>query len=230
MTATLQTYPNGPDSTKQSTSEKDAANGYAGLDSGALLKATEIPALTGDVQSTAGTVATTVKQIQGVPIDGSPSDGQVPAYVAADGRIEWTTPFGGSGASGGVRATQSKTTGSLANNATENSTVTMNKSFTIVQVTVNKAARLRLYSTAAARTADAARANSVPPTPGTEHGCIIDLYLDTSDKFTWFLSPCADGANLDGTPTASIYYALTNLSGSTGTVTFTVTFIGKALA
>jgi hypothetical protein len=57
----------------EQTSNKDAANGYAGLDSGTKLKATEFPALTGDVTSTSGTVATTVVKINGASVPTSDS-------------------------------------------------------------------------------------------------------------------------------------------------------------
>lgn len=50
-------------------SHKDAASGYAGLDSGSKLKTTEFPALTGDVTTIAGAVSCTVGKIQGNAVD-----------------------------------------------------------------------------------------------------------------------------------------------------------------
>lgn len=49
-----------PHTQYQKESEKDAANGYAGLDASARLVAARMPALTGDVTTTAGAVATTI--------------------------------------------------------------------------------------------------------------------------------------------------------------------------
>jgi len=46
--------------TAENSANKDANSGYAGLDSGGKLKTTEFPALTGDVTSSAGGVATTI--------------------------------------------------------------------------------------------------------------------------------------------------------------------------
>lgn len=47
----------------ESTANKDAASGYAGLDSGTKLKCAEHPALTGDVTASAGSCATTLPNI-----------------------------------------------------------------------------------------------------------------------------------------------------------------------
>lgn len=116
------------------------------------------------------------------------------------------------------------TTSSLANGAIANGTVSMAKTFALLHVSVSQASRLRLYSTAAARTADASRPNSVPPTPGTQHGVLADLYLDTNDKFSWTMAPIALGFNWDATQSSNIYYAVTNL-GSTGTINVSMTYV-----
>lgn len=55
----------------EQTSNKDAANGYAGLDGSTHLKTTEFPALTGDVTSTAGGVATSVVKVNGASVPAS---------------------------------------------------------------------------------------------------------------------------------------------------------------
>jgi len=116
------------------------------------------------------------------------------------------------------------TTTSLANGATANGTVAMAKTCALLHVTVSQAARVRLYINSAARTADASRSNQTPPTPGTQHGVLVDLYLDTGDKFTWQMSPIALVYNYDATQSTNIYYAVTNL-GSTGTITVNLTYV-----
>lgn len=74
--------------TYQLVSAKDAANGYAGLDGGSLLKPAEFPALTGDVTSSVGTVATTVVKLQGRSLAATaPSNGQVIAWN--NGNNDW---------------------------------------------------------------------------------------------------------------------------------------------
>lgn len=45
----------------EKSANKDTASGYAGLTAGGLLKTAEMPAFTGDITTTAGTVATTLK-------------------------------------------------------------------------------------------------------------------------------------------------------------------------
>lgn len=119
------------------------------------------------------------------------------------------------------------TTGSLAQNATENLTVTLAKSFALGKVITSGPTRIRLYSTAADRTADATRAATTAVPYGTQHGVITDLVLDTSDKWTWIMSPLAYGANEETTPSTSISYAITNLSTSTTTITITFWFTSE---
>ena len=115
------------------------------------------------------------------------------------------------------------TTASLAANAIENDTLVMAKGVRVWKVVVSSAARVRLYATSALRTTDTSpdRPNTIPPTPGTQHGVILDLFLDTSDKFTWYCAPVADGANGDTSQSTNIYAAITNIG--TGTVAITVT-------
>lgn len=119
-------------------------------------------------------------------------------------------------------------TGVLAPAGINTGTVTLGRVFTLIQVIVSSPARVRLYSTAAARTADLSRSNQVPPTPGTQHGVICDLYLDTTDKLTWNMSPAADGGNLDTPGSTSIYYAITNISTGSTSVSATLTYVQEA--
>jgi hypothetical protein len=116
------------------------------------------------------------------------------------------------------------TTASLATNAMQAGTIALAKTFALLNVRVSQAARVRLYVNAAARTADAGRSNQTPPLPGTQSGIIADLYLDTSDKWVWQMTPAALGYNWDVTQNTAIYYTVTNL-GNTGTVQVTFTYI-----
>lgn len=121
-------------------------------------------------------------------------------------------------------AQTSFTTASLATNAIGNGTVNVAKTFALLHVSATQFCRIRLYTTSSARTSDASRPNSVPPTPGTQHGVLVDLYLDTSDKLSWTMSPIALGFNYDGTQSSTIYYAVTNL-GAANTVGVTLTYV-----
>jgi len=122
-------------------------------------------------------------------------------------------------------STATVTTASLAAGAYQTGTLTMAKSFFSFKVVVSSAARVRLYSTAAARTADLSRSNQTPPVPGTQHGVICDLYLDTSDKWTWICSPQFPGSNGDSTQSTTIYYAITNIGTVSTAITATVTYV-----
>ena len=139
----------------------------------------------------------------------SPANGDILTY--SSGASKWENAAPSSGAS---RATVTKTTASLANNAVENGTVTLAKSGNLYQLIVDRACRVVLYATSADRTADAARLIGTPATPGT--GVLCEFAPTASG--TTDCGPAIVYYNGDGSPTSSIYYAITNLSGATHTV------------
>src|SRR5216684_2182816 len=110
--------------------------------------------------------------------------------------------------------TTSITTDTLSPNFVEAGTVKLARGFIVKLVAVNAAARVRLYATQASQLADtgtitggvpsANRPRTQPPLLGTQHGVILDLYLNTPDKFTWKLSPSASGFSLDAPPTSTL--------------------------
>ena len=112
------------------------------------------------------------------------------------------------------RATVTKTTASLADSVTENGTVTLAKSGHLYQLVADRACRVELYATSADRTADASRAIGTPATPGL--GVLFE-YVFTGAA-TADLGPAVVYYNGDGSPSSSIYYAITNMSGATHTV------------
>lgn len=124
-----------------------------------------------------------------------------------------------------ARRDEVKTTGSLANLATENGDVTLGKSFLLLKLEADRDCRVRLYSTAAARTADASRLFGTDPAIGTQHGVICDLILTTADGLVWILSPQAPGSCMESVVTRDISYAIQNLSGSTSAVEVTFTVV-----
>ena len=115
-----------------------------------------------------------------------------------------------------------KTTASLADEAVEDGTVELGKTFVLNRISTDKAARVRLYQTAAFRTADAAR--PVGTDPEGEHGLICDFNL-TTGNLTWNSSPIPNGANGDTSRTADIYYSIQNKSGGTSTVEVTFSVV-----
>lgn len=104
-------------------------------------------------------------------------------------------------------------------------TVQMAEAFTLLNVGVSQATRVRLYSTASAQALDVSR-GQVPPTAGTQHGVIADLWLDTPDKFSWLMSPAAQGGNGDAPETSTIYVTITNIDVVSHAITTTLLYVG----
>jgi len=134
------------------------------------------------------------------------------------GQIVYKTPPEGNNLS---RTEVSVTTASLADLAEETGTVALGKQAIVSIVSADKACRVRLYPTAAARTADSSRELGEAIEEGDEEPLLEDSL--TASKLT-NSSPAATVFNGDGSPSSDIYYAIQNRSGSTGTVevTFTV--------
>jgi hypothetical protein len=123
-------------------------------------------------------------------------------------------------------ATLSAFTSFSSSTARETGFIALSKVFIIIQVIVSQKARVRFYSSAAARDADVARPNTIPPTPGTEHGVIGDWYLDTSDKYTWTVAPPVNGFNADSPQASQIYYTVHNLdSTNSASISVTLTYV-----
>ena len=133
----------------------------------------------------------------------------------SDGTIT-ITASGGSGLQS--RATKSGTTASLANAAEGDLDITGFKAYALLTITTDRAARVRLYVTAATRTADASRAEGVDPT--SDAGVIAEVI--TTGAETVIISPGAYGFNLESSPTTTIPCRVTNKSGGTATVQVTL--------
>jgi hypothetical protein len=117
------------------------------------------------------------------------------------------------------------TTGSLAADGVESSTLSLPRAFLIFKVTMSVRARFRLYSTSARRTADAARPNTTPPVAGI--GLVCDAYEDTgTGPFVYDIMPGLFAANGDSPTVLQAMYAQTqNKESSTGTVTVTIDYV-----
>jgi hypothetical protein len=143
------------------------------------------------------------------------------------GDLTWGTPGAGTGLAN--RTTVTSTYTSLAAGATDSSQApTFFKSFELehIAITSNKKCRIRLYSTAAARTADLNRSYSTPLLLGSQHGCIADFYFDQVNAVTpWTCSPIVVGFNDDGSVSAAIYASVTNIDTGTQTIVITYTLV-----
>lgn len=115
------------------------------------------------------------------------------------------------------------TTGVLAQGDTETGVVALGLVFEALRVTLSGAARLRLYSTAAARAADASR----PYTTRVVSGSGLILEVRSLAALDQALDPHAHGANFETVPTVDIPYAVQNL-GAAGAVTVTFTVIDRS--
>jgi plastocyanin len=126
------------------------------------------------------------------------------------------------GGSVGLQARQdfSGTTSSLADNTTENLNITAYKAYTLLKVETDADAWVRIYTDAAARTADSTRSEGADPSPGS--GVIAEI----SGSGVVRMSPAAIGYNNDSpSATDTVYTAVTNRSGSATTITVTLTAI-----
>lgn len=116
------------------------------------------------------------------------------------------------------RNTADVTTASLATGATDDVSLDLAKTYLLLKLTTDKPARVRIYATDAARTADASRPVGTDP---DDNDAVMLEYVTTADALSAVLSPLVKGASAETVPSTSIPVAVTN-NGSTGTVTVTV--------
>lgn len=149
---------------------------------------------------------------------------------ATDGTIGQVLTTDGAGsviwddlpASGGFsRTTAAATTGSLLEGGTGPINITGFKSYSLLKVQTSAAAWVRIYTSEAARIADASRAEGVDPSPGA--GVIAEVI--TTGAETILISPATLGFNDESPVTTIIPVRVTNKSGSTTTITVTLTLL-----
>jgi hypothetical protein len=176
-----------------------------------------IPTDLGDLTDTGGLIPATLTDL-GIT-DGTP--GQV-LTTNGSGAFTFTTVSGGGGGTGlGSRTTASAATGSLANGATGTVSITGFKSYALLKVQTTHAAWVRIYTDATSRSNDASRSEGTDPAAGA--GVIAEVI--TTGAQTVVITPGTIGFNNDGSPTTTIYAAVTNKSGGTATITTTLTVL-----
>lgn len=132
--------------------------------------------------------------------------------------IMWSTIAVGSSLP--TRATATATTASIAPGATDTTTsMTLSAGYRLYSIQTSRPARVQLYTTAAAKAADAARV--IGTDPAADAGVTLDYV--TTDTNRHSLSPTVDGESLESTPSSNISMRVTNKDTATGTVT--VTFV-----
>ena len=120
------------------------------------------------------------------------------------------------------RGTVSGTTGSLAQNAIGNLTITGHKSYLLMNVQLSAAGWFRLYTDSASRTADANR--SVGEDPAAGSGVIAEV-VTTASSLTQKVTPFVPGGNMDNPVSTNMYVAIKNLSSTTQAITATLTIL-----
>jgi hypothetical protein len=154
---------------------------------------------------------------------GVPTGGTTGQVLAKNSNTDYDTEWVDAGSSSlPTRGTVDVTTASLANNASEDTSVEMKPGYRLLKVETDVAARVRVYIDTASRTADASRTVGTDPTG--EHGVILDL-VTVTDNLAWWLSPVVDGYTTASPADDTVPLAITNLSGSTDTVTATFTWV-----
>lgn len=103
------------------------------------------------------------------------------------------------------------------------SSIPMAKGFQLLGISTSAPARVQLYGSAGAQSADAYRAVDTPPPAGTGQGIICDVVLDTA-PFQWAFQNRV-GANNESPTTTSVYVTLTNLDTTSDNLTLTVVYV-----
>ena len=98
--------------------------------------------------------------------------------------------------------------------------LTLHTAFNLWKIETNKAARIRIYTSAAERTADTSRAVGVAPAEGA--GLITEV-ITTSGLLEVPMCPAQIGASLETTPSSSIPALIKN-NGTSSNVTLTITW------
>jgi len=126
-----------------------------------------------------------------------------------------------SGGEAGRRTTAAAATGSMANAAAANISITAAKTYSLLKVQTSAAAWVTLYTDSTSRSNDASRGETTDPTPGS--GVIAEVI--TSGAATQILSPGVIGWNNDSTPSSTVYAKVVNKSGSTQAITVTLHYL-----
>jgi hypothetical protein len=155
---------------------------------------------------------------------GSGYTGSSAGFIGSAGLRGYTGSGGGAGG-GGVgltsRLTVNGTTGALANGASGNITISGYKSYALLKIQTSNAAWVRIYTSAAAQSADSSRTSGNDPVPGA--GIIAEVI--NTGATTQPITPATIGFNDDGTVSGNIYVTVTNQSGASNAITVTLTVL-----
>lgn len=154
----------------------------------------------------------------------APVLGQVLKYDGANwiNAADATGGGGGGGAGLTSRTTVSATTSSMIAGATENITITGGATgYALYKIATTGPSWVRVYTSQAARTADAGRSQSTDPAP--DAGVVAEIITTGADNV--LISPAAIGFSDEVTPMTDIEIAVTNLDTNAATITVTLTIL-----
>ena len=135
---------------------------------------------------------------------------------------EPAAPTGGGGGAGLTsRATADATASGLADGSSANLTITAAKTYALLKIQTSHAAWVSIYTSTAARTADASRLEVTDPQPGS--GVIAEVI--TTDGAIQGITPGTIGWNDDSEPSTNVYVKVVNKSGSTQDLTVTLHYV-----
>ena len=120
------------------------------------------------------------------------------------------------------RTTVNGITTAITNNGIGNTNITGFKSYALMKVGLSTAGWLRLYTDSTSRTADASRSIGIDPSPGS--GVIAEV-ITTGISTTQIITPFVMGGNFNNPVDATIYAAITNLSGVTTSISVNLTIL-----
>ena len=127
-----------------------------------------------------------------------------------------------SGGSLQSRITVSGVTTSIPNLGIGNTDITGFKSYSLMKVGLSTVGWIRLYTDSTSRANDVTRSVGEDPAPGS--GVIAEV-VTTGISTQQIITPFVMGGNMDTPVTDKIYVAITNLSGSTQTITANLTIL-----
>jgi hypothetical protein len=137
-----------------------------------------------------------------------------------EGALQEIQGGGGGGGTGlQSRTNTSVSTGSIADDATSNQTVSIGPTYAILKIQTNFAAWVRVYTDTTSRTNDASRLITDDPTP--DAGVLAEVISTGAETIK--LSPAAIGWTDDASNTVPL--AITNKSGASADVTVTLTTV-----
>ena len=146
--------------------------------------------------------------------------------IDVDGTVNATALAGDGTAITGVTFVQSRTTASTAtpsisSGQSSNITISGFKSYMLMNIATDSAAWVTLYTDTASRTADASRAETTDPAPGS--GVIAEVI--TTGSSSQIITPAVVGFNNESPATNNIYAKVVNKGGSATAITVTLTLL-----